>query len=534
AGDVFAENAPHEFFAQPIRHSDGNIYVQVLRPFLAFDRYGTRQLVRFESGRYINIENPFNIEGEQTFGLRLGPVERLTGMSKSPKFQTQDYPRVRQLAADSALRMNVPITVTQLYALLRVRGEYDSSFFGPTLLAKKLLLRWQDPALFSLTPLKQSFLLGQGTDFQPLPRNSYLGFNPGKITEQTAFSGIDPIAKGSKVLADMAYSLDEIMRKDYTQNLRAKFFEVQYDPKNNDFFAHLKKGHFLLLKDKDGSLKVLTDQDIIKIIPKYPAEFAAQLLHYRGERVNMQLLDGKTFPLVDAYGGIAHASLRTIPTPLEQWEKEAFQGGDYLNQPFTSQDYARFMPITHQGGLSQLPSGTPSPKQPYVRTTPTMAERAELNRQKAAKTYPAERILPQAKSQASAAELNPDFKPLPSHDPSLFEPDPEATPFGQDPEELPDYVLQAMWDTNLIANYQKSLFVVNIPLNYVGPVKKFKSNEDGTIWYFAEVYHSFPAWDSGKVIQAGHYLDLQELTWRLRAWSYSPEEIERNFVEVTE
>ena len=59
AGDVFADNARHEFFSEPIYHTDGNVYVQVRYPILVKDRYN-RKFVRFEENTYLNTSNQFN------------------------------------------------------------------------------------------------------------------------------------------------------------------------------------------------------------------------------------------------------------------------------------------------------------------------------------------------------------------------------------------------------------------------------------------------------------------------------------------
>ncbi len=539
AFDVFADDAPHKFLSAPIHHTDGKIYVQVRHPLVAIARHGTpTKFVRLEEGTYIDIQNPLNVEGNIRTLTPSQEVIRLTQFANIPGRREYYYQHLESVATKSAFVMHTPISVDQFHALMR----HNDSLFGPTLLAKKPQSygRYSGEDIISLTPLKQSFLVQIGGDtFIPLPAKHYAQFNP--VNDSHNPHETIRARSWDEITEEMAYPFKVF--SDYStfaDDLRANFLEVQY--KQGKFFAHLKPGHALLFKDEDDSLKVLTDQDVMEIVPCSDEGFAATMLNCASWEVDILLKtrEGQIFPFPE-HSVIESATLKTFPVSFEQWEKEAFRGtNDPLNIPFTTAEKARFLKI-EQGGLSQLPDGT-TPQQPAATRSPesTMAAKAFKNAQKVernrrmAPQVPEEQPAPKGSVQKGTKK--PDFKPLPSHDPSLFRSDPESTPFGQDPEELPDYVIESMRTTRSMNVYQELFLSNGVPLNYIGPMKKFKSNRDGSIGYFVEVFHPFIAWDSGEVVEAGNYVNVTFINRGLSGGIsvYSPDQMKFRFTEVVE
>ena len=517
AFDAFAKNAPHEFFSEPIYHPDGNVYLQVRIPFTAFDTYGSQKFYRFKMGSYINIINPFNTKDLE---VSVSPRERANRFIRQTEGRSgvemqKHYQEARKLAADSQIVLNNPITVKQLHALLNSEGR---EIFGPAL-AVKNVDKFRNISLSSFVPVTSSLLVQQGPDFRPIPSDSYIEFTPTPNID--IHRNIRIIKRGN--LETHAYSIDEIP---------TSILYIEYNA--GKFYAYLKKDLSLLLKDKDGLLKVLTEDDILEFTPYNKNYLAEGLLGISDVSALNRLPQEESFPFPDNYVE-GEFTLKTLPVSLEKWESYAFPylyGG---TTPETLREIAEGF-HTEEGGLRELPDGT-APKQPVATRTATpttFAAKAYLNSQKverqlSAQTDPAEKSVSQ-RSQSNEQES--DFEPLPAQDSGLQFYADELTPFGQDESELPGYVVESMRKTGSLKDYEEALLEHNIPLNYVGAVRVFKNRYTPSIEkYLVQVYYPFTLAD-GTFVKPGDFLNT-EGTMSRREDVLSEEQVKNLYREVT-
>ena len=515
AFDAFAKNAPHEFFSEPIYHPDGNVYLQVRIPFTAFDTYGSQKFYRFKMGSYINIINPFNTKDLE---VSVSPREQANRFIRQTEGRSgvemqKHYQAVRKLAEDSQIVLNNPITVEQLHALLDMASE---KIFGPAL-AVKNVDKFHNVSLSSFIPVNSSLLVQQGPDFRPIPSDSYIEFTPTPNID--IYRNIKMIERGN--LEEHAYSIDEIP---------TSILNIEYNA--GKFYAYLKKDLSLLLKDKDGLLKVLTDQDILEFTPYNKNYLAEGLLGISDVSALNRLPQEESFPIPDNVDG--QFTLKTVPLSLEKWESYAFPYLYGETTPEILQEIAEGF-HTEEGGLRELPDDT-APKQPAATRTATpttFAAQAYLNsrkveRQLAAQTDPAEKSVTQ---HSQSNEQESDFEPLPAQNSGLQFYADELTPFGQDESELPGYVVESMRKTGSLKDYEEALLEHNIPLNYVGTVRVFKNRYTPSIEkYLVQVYYPFTLAD-GTFVKPGDFLNT-EGTMSRREDVLSEEQVKNLYREV--